>query len=110
MVRDRTLSAITIRAVEAGNLTDSYQNLGSALTEPVYILMLKNTTDVTVLISEDGTNDHYELPPGASETYDLQANRADGLALKRCGLQFKVKINNGVTPSCGRVILQGQTL
>lgn len=110
MVRDRTFNATEILSVEASNLTDTFQNLGAALVSPLYMMTIKNTTDAIVYISEDGATKHYQLAPGESEMYDFQTNKAGSLGLKRVGLQFTVKIDSGVSPTGGCVILQGQTL
>ncbi len=110
MIRERTFNAIATRACDGVDLTSTYANRGDALTEPLFIMVLKNTTDVIVHISEDASTSHYELAPGESETYDFQTNKSGSLGVKKVGLQFSVKINNGAAPTCGRVILQGQTI
>lgn len=99
----------TLKSVTFSSITDSYANLGSALTNPWRILMLKNTTDKTIFISEDGSNDHYELPAGTTESYDLQANAVSGeICLKKVGTQFQIKGVSGDLPTSGKVIIQGQ--
>lgn len=108
MSRDRSFNAITIRGVEHSDITTSWSDLGDALTQLLYIMTVKNTTDSIVYISENASDIHYELAPGEHETYDFQSNRAGSVGAKRIGLQFSVKKASSTT--CGRVILGGQTL
>lgn len=107
----RLISADTARAVDGTSVTDSYANLGAALTKVWVQMSIKNSTDVTVFISEDGTNNHYEMPAGSQESFDLQTNSPDdAISGKAVGTQFRVKANTGSLPSSGRVIIQGQYL
>lgn len=72
------------------------------------MVFLKNTTDKTLFVSEDGTNDHYEMPAGSSICIDLQANAKSGfMCHKKKGMQYYAK---GVTkdlPNTGKIILEG---
>lgn len=107
----RTMKAMTLKSVAFGAITSSYANFGSALANSLQIVTFKNTTDQTIFISEDGTNDHYELPPNSADTVDCQANARSGdQAVKKTGLQFKIKGVSGSLPTSGKVIMQGQYL
>jgi hypothetical protein len=108
---DRTFEAITLQEVAGELVTDSYVALGSALADSVYVLYIFNTTNKLVYISEDGTNNHYRLPPGSSREIDLQANKADArVGAKPVGLQFYVKGIAGALPTSGDVWIEGQTV
>ena len=99
----------TLRSVAAASITASYTNLGAALTKNWAILVIKNTTDKTLFVSENGTNDHYEIPSGGVDVLDLQSNGRDGdFAHKKIGTQFSVKGVTGDLPTFGKIILQGQ--
>lgn len=110
MSLDRTFNAIALRAMDGNEITSSFVDLGTALASPVYILVIKNTTDAIIYISEDASTIHYELAPGESEMYDFQTNKAGSLGVKRVGLQFSVKGKSGALPTSGRVVIQGQTI
>ena len=105
----RTLTAEVVRSVAFGDITDTYSNLGSALSNALIMIIFKNTTEVTLFISEDGTNNHYELPSGNTEIYDFQTNsRSDDILAKSVGMQFEVKYDGAIAPTQGKVIMQGQ--
>lgn len=105
----RAISADTVRAKSAASIVSNYTTLGAALTKPWRIMLIKNTTNKTVFVSEDGAIDHYEIPAGTSDSFDFQANaRAGDHCHKRVGLQFRVRGVLGDLPTEGKVILQGQ--
>lgn len=105
----RKIKAISTRTCVYTAISSTYVVCGDALDKPVVLLSIKNTTDETVIISEDGTNDHYELPSGTTESYDFQSNaRGQNLVAKPVGLQFHVRHLNSFPPSRGKVIIQGQ--
>ena len=111
MAESRDMKADVLRTLGAKNVKVSYDNVGPALTFPLLIITFKNTTNVSILISEDGFVDHYELPPFSSDVLDLQGNaRSNAHANKAVGLQFQAKASNGELPSKGKVIIQGQYL
>lgn len=108
---NRSFKADTVRAVDGTSVTDTYANLGAALTEVWGLMSIKNSTDVTIYISENGTDNHYEMPAGSQEGFDLQTNGpGEGIFGKAIGTQFEVKADTGSLPTSGRVIIQGQYL
>ena len=108
---DRTFEAMTLKEIAGTSITTSYQALGSALTEPLYVWSIFNSTNQTVYVSENGTDNHYKLLPGSSRTLDLQANKADQrIGAKPTGLQFYVKGILGNLPTVGDVYIEGQQL
>jgi hypothetical protein len=105
----RAIAADSVRTRSGASITTSYTNLGTALTKPWRIMLIKNTTNKTIYISEDGSNDHYEIPAGTSESYDFQANAKSGFyCQKQVGTQFEIRGISGDLPTSGKVILQGQ--
>jgi hypothetical protein len=105
----RAISADVVRAKSGSAIGHIYSSLGSPLTKPWRIMLIKNTTSKTVFISEDGSNDHYEIPGGTSDTFDFQANaRAGDHCHKKVGTQFYVRGVSGDLPQSGKIILQGQ--
>lgn len=107
----RKFKADVSRSVAFGSITASYGNLGAALTEVLVMMTIKNTTDVTLWVSEDGSTDHYEIPSGTMESFDFQANTPDDkISGKSVGTQFEVKAASGALPASGNIILEGQYL
>lgn len=66
-----------IRSRDSISFTGSYQTLGSALTKQCRILKFVNDSNVDVMISWDGTNNHDFLPAGSAAIYDISANKQD---------------------------------
>ena len=111
MANSRNYKADTIRSIAFGSITDSYMTLGSVLGNPSQIIIIKNTTDKTIFLSENGTDNHYELGTGTSDSYDFQSNsKTDDIAAKAKGTQFYVKGVTGDLPASGKVIIQIQYL
>lgn len=109
MAKPRDMKADTLRSVAAASVTASYANLGDSLTQNWVIVTMKNTTDKTLFVSENASDDHYEIPSGGTEVLDLQANaRGKAWAHKAKGMQLSVKGVTGDLPTTGKIILQGQ--
>lgn len=60
----------TLRSIDSTTFTGSYQNLGTPLQNPGYIVKLVNNSTVLVTISIDGTNDVDIAPAGSFWLYD----------------------------------------
>ena len=72
-----------IRTIAFGGITNVYANVGAAITDPVRVFVLSNLTDVDVMFSLDGVNDHFIVPRNAFKLFDITANkvRDDGFFL-----------------------------
>ena len=98
-----------VRSINANSITSVYQNLGSPLSNPAAIITFKNTTNKTLFISENGSDDHYELPSGTADGFDIVSNsREHRMGAKAKGTQFKVKGVSGDLPTSGKLIMQVQ--
>ncbi len=97
-----------IRKLEFGGITDTFADLGSPFTRPIRILQIKNTTDVTLEVTIDGTNVNFELPTNSFDLYDVSTNRApQEMALMRAGIQLQVKRpSSEADPMVGAAIVQ----
>lgn len=96
----------TLRQRAFGEITLDYQAVGTSLENPALILKLYNGTDVNLLISQNGADDHDLLPAGSSFTLDLNANQGpfNGLFLAK-GQQIYVKALTGALPTSGAFYL-----
>lgn len=63
----RTLGHVAIGA--------GYQGVGTALNFPARIIFVQNMTDVTLMFSFDGVNDHFPLADGSFMLLDLSSNK-----------------------------------
>ena len=100
------LKAEGARTLAFGSISSSYADVGAVTSNPIRIIMVKNTTDVSVTISaDDGTTDWFDVPPGGADTLDVYANGGpDGAGLP-IGAQFQVK-DQGSAATEGKVIIQ----
>lgn len=60
----------TLRSIDSATFTGVYQNLGTPLLHPGYIVKLVNNSTVLVTISIDGINDMDIAPAGSFWLYD----------------------------------------
>ena len=68
----------TIRERTAISFTGSYQTIGTPISNASRILKFVNNSNVDVMISWDGTNDHDMLPANSAFILDVAANRQAG--------------------------------
>jgi len=86
----------TLRQVAFGSITNSYATLGGTLTDHARIIRFSNSTDVDILISDDGVNDKIRLAANSFALIDFSTNkiRDDGLFVS-VGTQFYIKYASG---------------
>lgn len=102
--------AENVRTLGGAALTANYQDVGTVTLNPVRIVSVKNTTDVTVEISWDaGTTTVFRLPPSSVDTIDLTTNdkgcsQGGGIYLK-VGSLFQAR-HIGVGTQTGEIIIQ----
>lgn len=65
-----------LRSLAFGSIGAAYAALGAVMANPVRFLALTNTTDVSILFSFDGVNDHLVLPSMGFLVLDITANRS----------------------------------
>ena len=97
-----------VRRLAFGGITGTFADLGTPFDQPVRILQIKNTTDVTSEITIDGTNVNFELPANSFDLYDVSANRTpQEMALLRVGIQLQARRPAAeANPIEGAVIVQ----
>lgn len=96
----------SLRSVAFGGVGAAYAVLGSVLANPARIIIITNTTNESVVISDDGTNDKLIIPTASFKLIDVSANRSSkgGLYFKK-GLQFYQK-RESAAPTSGNVYLE----
>ena len=92
----------TLKELAFGSIGAGYAGVGTAFDKPIRILFIQNLTDVTLLFSLDGVNDHFPLPTSGFLLLDVTANKTleQGFYIAE-GQRIYVK-NSGV-PSSGSV-------
>lgn len=86
----------TLRSIDSASFTGSYQAIGTALTQSTRIVKFTNNSNVLVLVSWDGTNNHEALPPGSFLLLDVSTNKENGNILEiPVGTQFFVSGSSG---------------
>lgn len=93
---------IELKEFDATSLTGSYQNFGSALSNPGVKVQFYNTSDVDCYITTDGTNNNFRIPANGTLTLDENTVRANADSpdyyLSK-GTQLKVKQVTGAGSS-----------
>ena len=64
-----------LKEFDATSLNGTYQDFGSATSNPVTKVMLINTSDVDAYVSEDATTNKFRVPAGAAMTFDEATHR-----------------------------------
>jgi len=87
----------TLRSIDSATFTGSYQNLGTALTQPAALVKIVNNSTSLITISWDGINDHDVAPANSFALYDIETNSGvaeRGLSVP-VGTLFRVKGSAG---------------
>jgi hypothetical protein len=94
-----------IRFVSFGFITGTYTPIGVPLANPTCLILFQNTTNETLLFSDDGVTDKFALPASSFLLLDISSNKAvaKGLFFNK-GRQFYVR-DFGIVPSDGDVFM-----
>jgi len=98
-----------VRRLAFGSITGTFANLGTALTRPLRILHIKNTTNQTAEVSINGTEVNFEIPANSFDLYDITTNKAasDEAGMLRSAIQLQVRRPAAeANPTSGAVIVQ----
>lgn len=102
MSRSIRLAPETVRSLAFGSIGAAYMGIGTTFIKPVRILVLQNLTDVSLMFSFDGINDHVPLPQSGYILLDATSNKA-----KEDGLFFaegtRIYVKNIGSPTSGSV-------
>jgi hypothetical protein len=95
---------LPLKSLAFGSIGAAYAAVGTALQNPVNVVTITNTTDVQLLISTDGVNDHIVVPSQSWAVRDISAMRtatSEDSTIK-AGTQFYAK----GTPTVGSVYIE----
>lgn len=93
-----------IRSLAYGSISSSYMGIGTAIDEAARMIYVTNLTDVILMFSLDGVEDHFALPANGFLLLDISANktREQGYYIAE-GTRFYVKTSG--SPTSGTVYL-----
>lgn len=87
----------TLRSIDSATFTGSFQAVGAVLAHPASLVKFVNNSNVTVIISWDGVNDHDVIPANSFALYDIEANHSTYNELcVRQGTQFWMRAVAGI--------------
>ena len=66
-----------LRSLDNGDFDSTYVLVGSTFDQPVRMLKVNNTSDVDLIISYNGVDDHDFVPSQAGYIYDYGSNKID---------------------------------
>jgi len=69
------LLAEPLRSLAFGSIGAAYMGVGTAFDHPIRMIYMQNLTDVNLIFSLDGINDHFVLPDGGYMILDITANK-----------------------------------
>ena len=94
------LMADTLRTLEYCAISGTYMGIGTGFTKPIRLLYVQNLTDVILVFSLDGINDHFPLVRDGYMILDITTNKSrDGGWFIAEGQRLYVKTYN-LTPIC----------
>lgn len=73
------LLAEPVRTLGFGAIVAGYTGIGTGLTNPCRIVMVQNLTDVPLMFSMDGVNDHFPLTSNGYMILDVCSNAMTNL-------------------------------
>lgn len=88
------LSGLELKEFNSASLTGSYQNFGSALSNPCYYAYFVNESDVDAYITRDGSTDQIRLPSSSQVPmtfFSWHNNYVKGSYLFSKGTQLQIK-------------------
>jgi hypothetical protein len=90
-----------LRTVAFGSVTASYVAVGSATAESIRLVAFNNATNQSLLISLDGSTDHFRVVGNGFKLLDLTANKTndEGLFIAK-ETKFYLK-HEGTAPTSG---------
>lgn len=93
-----------LRSLAFGSIGAAYVGVGTVLEHPARILYIQNLTDVVLMFSIDGVNDHFPLPQSSFLLLDLSSNKTieSGYFMAK-GDRLWVKDIGGIAPASGTV-------
>lgn len=92
MAYGKRIGVEALRSAAFGAIGSSYAAVGSATAEPIRIVGFNNGTDQSLIVSLDGSTDHFRVAANGFKLLDLTTNkvRDDGLFIPK-GVTFYVK-------------------
>lgn len=64
-----------LRELVFGGISGTYAGVGTAFSHPIRVIYIQNLTDVSMVFSLDGINDHFMLPMGGYVIFDVSSNK-----------------------------------
>ena len=64
-----------VRSLAFGAISGAYMGIGTAFSHPIRIIMIQNLTDVSLMFSFDGVDDHVPLPGSGFLLLDVSTNK-----------------------------------
>lgn len=91
----------TVRSIAFGSISGTYAGIGTPLDNPIRWFMLQNFTDVPMMISWDGVNDHFPINATSYVIMDVASNKSvnGGVFMIAAGTRFYVKQLSGAAAS-----------
>ena len=96
----------TVRSLAFGAIGGAYIGIGPTMTRPIRIMIIQNLTDVLLMLSFDGINDHLPMASNGYIVLDITANKtiSQGFFLAE-GQRLYCKDVGGAAPTLGAIYL-----
>jgi len=101
-----------VRSLAAASVAVGYMGVGTALANPIRQFFIQNLTDVTLMFSFDGINDHFPLPSNGFFLDDICSNKTQqgGFYLAEGTRLYVKEIGTPTTGSVYFTVLYGSDI
>ena len=69
------MAAEPVRTIASGAIGAAYAGIGTSMTKPIRIFLIQNLTDVSLMFSFNGVDDHFPLPTNGYMLLDINSNK-----------------------------------
>jgi len=92
-----------VRTLGFAAIGAAYMGVGTAMTQPIRMLLIQNLTNQLVMFSFDGIDDHIPMPANGYLILDIAANKTSSVGFFLAeGQRLYVK-HEGAAPTTGSV-------
>ncbi len=68
-----------VRSLAFGSIGAGYTGVGTSVSHPIRQFLIQNLTDVTLMFSFDGVDDHFPIPANGFFLDDISSNRSQSV-------------------------------
>lgn len=92
-----------VRTLDFGSISGGYTGVGTVVDHPIRQFLIQNLTDVTLMFSFDGVNDHFPIPSNGFFLDDISSNQSHSAQGWYLAQGARLYVKEVGTPTLGSV-------